>query len=38
MAEYKIIKMEGRAKRAEFKTVHGTVQTGIYECGNCGCH
>ena len=27
MAEYKIIKMEGRAKRAEFKTVHGTVQT-----------
>ena len=27
MAEYKILKTEGRAKRAEFKTVHGTVQT-----------
>lgn len=30
MAEYKIIKMEGRAKRAEFKTVHGTVQTPVF--------
>ena len=30
MAEYKIIKTEGRAKRAEFKTVHGTVQTPLF--------
>ena len=30
MAEYKIIKTEGRAKRVEFKTVHGTVQTPVF--------
>lgn len=30
MAEYKIIKTEGRAKRAEFKTVHGTAQTPVF--------
>ena len=24
---YKILKTDGRAKRAEFTTVHGTVQT-----------
>ena len=30
MAEYKIIKTEGRAKRAEFKTVHDTVQTPVF--------
>ncbi len=29
MAEYNLIKTEGRAKRAEFKTVHGTVQTPV---------
>ena len=27
---YKIIKTEGRAKRAEFKTVHGTIQTPVF--------
>ncbi len=27
---YKIIKTEGRAKRAEFTTVHGTVQTPVF--------
>lgn len=27
MGEYKLLKQCGRAKRAEFKTVHGTVQT-----------
>lgn len=27
---YKIIKEEGRAKRAEFSTVHGTVQTPVF--------
>ena len=27
---YKILKQEGRAKRAEFKTVHGTVQTPVF--------
>ena len=27
---YKILKTEGRAKRAEFKTVHGTVQTPVF--------
>ena len=30
MAEYKILKTEGEAKRAEFKTVHGTVQTPLF--------
>lgn len=30
MAEYKILTTEGRAKRAEFKTVHGTVQTPLF--------
>lgn len=30
MAEYKILKTEGRAKRAEFHTVHGTVQTPVF--------
>lgn len=30
MAEYKIIKTEGRAKRAEFETVHGTIQTPVF--------
>lgn len=30
MAEYRIIKTEGRAKRAEFRTVHGTVQTPVF--------
>lgn len=28
--EYHILKEEGRAKRAEFKTVHGTVQTPLF--------
>ncbi|MCR5032640.1 MAG: tRNA guanosine(34) transglycosylase Tgt [Lachnospiraceae bacterium] len=28
--EYKILKKEGRAKRAEFVTVHGTVQTPLF--------
>jgi len=27
---YKILKQEGRAKRAEFKTVHGTIQTPVF--------
>ena len=30
MEEYRIIKTEGRAKRAEFKTVHGTIQTPVF--------
>ena len=30
MAEYRILKTEGRAKRAEFKTVHGTIQTPVF--------
>ncbi len=30
MGEYKILTGEGRAKRAEFKTVHGTVQTPVF--------
>ena len=25
MAEYKVLKKDGRAKRAEFKTVHGVI-------------
>jgi queuine tRNA-ribosyltransferase len=29
-AEYRLLKTEGRAKRAEFKTVHGTVQTPLF--------
>ncbi|MBQ9142435.1 MAG: tRNA guanosine(34) transglycosylase Tgt [Lachnospiraceae bacterium] len=27
---YKILKQEGRAKRAEFETVHGTIQTPVF--------
>ena len=30
MAEYKIIKKDGNAKRAEFKTVHGAIQTPVF--------
>ncbi len=30
MAEYKLIKVQGRAKRGEFTTVHGTVQTPLF--------
>lgn len=30
MAEYKILTQEGRAKRAEFKTVHGVVSTPVF--------
>ena len=30
MSEYKILTTEGRAKRAEFATVHGTVQTPVF--------
>lgn len=30
MAEYKVLKIEGRAKRAELKTVHGTIQTPVF--------
>ena len=28
--EYKILKTSGRAKRAEMKTVHGTIQTPVF--------
>ena len=30
MAEYRLLKTEGRAKRAEFHTVHGTIQTPVF--------
>lgn len=30
MAEYRLLKTEGRAKRAEFRTVHGVVQTPLF--------
>ena len=30
MAEYKLLKTEGRAKRAQFETVHGTIQTPVF--------
>ncbi len=30
MAEYKILTTEGRAKRAQFETVHGTIQTPVF--------
>ena len=30
MSEYKILKTEGRAKRAELKTVHGTIRTPVF--------
>lgn len=30
MAEYKILKQEGLAKRASFETVHGTIQTPVF--------
>ena len=28
--EYKILYKDGRAKRAEMKTVHGTIQTPVF--------
>ena len=30
MASYRILKQEGRAKRAEFETVHGIIQTPVF--------
>lgn len=30
MAEYRILKKEGRAKRGEFHTVHGVIQTPVF--------
>ncbi len=30
MAKYTILKEEGRAKRAQFETVHGTIQTPVF--------
>ncbi len=30
MAEYRLLKREGRAKRAEFHTVHGVIQTPVF--------
>lgn len=30
MAKYEILKIEGRAKRATFETVHGTIQTPVF--------
>ena len=30
MAEYKLLTTDGDAKRAEFKTVHGTIQTPVF--------
>lgn len=30
MAAYKILNKDGRAKRAEFHTVHGTIQTPVF--------
>ncbi|MEE0956400.1 MAG: tRNA guanosine(34) transglycosylase Tgt [Eubacterium sp.] len=30
MAEYRLLKTEGRAKRAEFHTVHGIIQTPVF--------
>ena len=30
MAEYKVIAKDGRAKRTEMKTVHGTIQTPVF--------
>ena len=30
MAEYQVIKRDGAAKRAQFQTVHGTVQTPVF--------
>ena len=30
MAEYTVLKTDGNAKRAEYKTVHGTIQTPVF--------
>ena len=30
MAQYTLMKTEGRAKRAKFETVHGTIQTPVF--------
>lgn len=35
---YKLLKTEGRAKRGEFTTPHGTIQTPVFmNVGTCGC-
>lgn len=37
MAEFKVIKKEGTARRGEFKTVHGTIQTPAFQnVATCG--
>ena len=36
MAEFRLLKTEGHARRGEFKTVHGTVQTPVFmNVGTC---
>ena len=36
---YKLIKKQGNARRGEFQTVHGTVQTPAFmNVGTCGSH
>ncbi len=34
---YRLLNVDGRARRGEFKTVHGIIQTQFYECRNFGC-
>ena len=39
MAKYTLMKTEGRAKRAQFETVHGTIQTPVFmNVGTIGGH
>ena len=39
MAKYTLLKTEGRAKRAQFETVHGTIQTPVFmNVGTAACH
>ena len=39
MAKYTLMKTEGRAKRAQFETVHGTIQTPVFmNVGTVGSH
>ena len=36
---YTLIKTEGKARRGQFETVHGTFQTPCFmNVGNCRCH
>ena len=34
---YRLLKTDGRAKRGELQTVHGTIQTPVFKIGRASC-